>query len=144
MNMSGMIKQISFSEIASRLYTQITALLSPERAADRRISTEADRVEVLSPRTTRRFAQALHENSNLELDWLWYAANMTVETERCYCLQRALEINPDSTLARRALAKLPQHVRGWGVETGELQMADSGALWAFVDNSSLITRHSSL
>jgi hypothetical protein len=74
----------------------------------------AEGAEFATARATKLFAQALHENSNLELDWLWYAANMTRDLERRYCLKRALEINPDSTLARRALAKLSQPAEATG------------------------------
>ena len=52
------------------------------------------------------FDQALYESSIFEMDWLWYAANMTDTTRRRYCLERALTINPGSELAERALAKL--------------------------------------
>jgi hypothetical protein len=62
---------------------------------------------VANARAAQLFAQALYEDSNMELDWLWYAANMTSNAQRRYCLQRALAINPGSQMARRALAKLP-------------------------------------
>lgn len=52
------------------------------------------------------FAQAIHEDSNLELDWLWLAAQVTRDVERRYCLQRALTINPHSEIARRQLLAL--------------------------------------
>lgn len=61
-------------------------------------------------RAEQLFAQAVQENSNLELDWLWCAANMSRVDQQRYCLRRALEINPDSDLAKRALAELPQEV----------------------------------
>src|SRR4051812_15775061 len=67
-------------------------------------STEsAERLEFVTERATYLFAQALHENSNLEMDWLWYAANMCSVAERRYCLHRALTINSHSGLARSAL-----------------------------------------
>jgi hypothetical protein len=52
------------------------------------------------------FAQALYEDSNLELDWLWLATQVTRDVERRYCLQRALHINPQSEIARWQLLKL--------------------------------------
>lgn len=58
-------------------------------------------------REEQLFRQAVQENSNMEFDWLWCAANMTSIAQKRYCLLRALDINPDSKLARRALAKLP-------------------------------------
>src|SRR5690242_11519903 len=45
-------------------------------------------------------AQAHAEDSNLELDWLWYAGQLEDAGERHYCAQRALQINPQSELAR--------------------------------------------
>jgi hypothetical protein len=57
-------------------------------------------------RAARLFAQALQEDSNYEMDWLWYAANMASDSQRRFCLERALQLNPDSEMARRALAKL--------------------------------------
>jgi hypothetical protein len=51
------------------------------------------------------FAAALRDPSNLELDWIWLACQVTRETERRYCLERALYINPGSAVARRMLAE---------------------------------------
>lgn len=51
------------------------------------------------------FAQALHEDSNLELDWLWYAAQLDRADERSYCLERALQINPRNRQARQQLSR---------------------------------------
>ena len=58
--------------------------------------------------SSERFAVAVRKNSNLELDWLWLATQVTRDAERRYCLERALYINPRSDAARQALAKLPQ------------------------------------
>jgi hypothetical protein len=69
-------------------------VLAPEKTAE------------AAARAARLFAQALHEDSHYELDWLWYAANMAGDSQRRYCLERVLRINPDSELAQRALAKL--------------------------------------
>ena len=77
-------------------------------------------------RAAELFAQALQENSNLELDWLWYAANMTGAFERRYCLNRALAINPDSSLARSALAKLPKQADASGETVALSRAAGSG------------------
>ena len=49
------------------------------------------------------FAQAMRENSNLELDWLWLATQVSQASEQQYCFERALYINPASESARRAL-----------------------------------------
>ncbi|HJZ46272.1 MAG TPA: hypothetical protein VKE41_03870 [Roseiflexaceae bacterium] len=52
------------------------------------------------------FAQALIDDSNHELDWLWAASQMTDVVQRRYCLERALAINADSELAREELQRL--------------------------------------
>lgn len=62
--------------------------------------------DAAAARGAELFAQALREDSNLEMDWLWFATQVTCERDRHYCLKRALAINPHSELARRALAKL--------------------------------------
>ena len=94
--------RLGYAKIVSWIQSIVDALMTPAGEQD------AQGAEFATARATKLFAQALHENSQLELDWLWYAANMTHDTERRYCLKRALEINPDSTLARNALAKLTQ------------------------------------
>ena len=48
----------------------------------------------------------IREDSNYELDWLWAADQVTVLEEICYCLQRALYINPNNHETGRALLKL--------------------------------------
>jgi hypothetical protein len=60
--------------------------------------TEADVSEL--------FHAALRDPSNLELDWLWLAAQVTPAGEQSYCFQQALQINPHSALAQRGLAQL--------------------------------------
>ena len=105
MNTNQTARQINIAKIGVWLRARLAALFVDERAA-----TEPDAIsdQEAAAYAARLFAQALHENSNLELDWLWYASNMTRDTERRYCLKRALEINPNSEMATRALAKLPQ------------------------------------
>jgi hypothetical protein len=53
------------------------------------------------------FAQALRDDSNREMDWLWLYTQMPRVSERRYCLERALAINPRSEMARTELATLP-------------------------------------
>src|SRR3954469_22707999 len=90
----------------------IVDTLFAKAATDNAESVE--RLEFATARAAQLFIQALHDNSNLELDWLWYATNMTGDVERRYCLNRALAINPQSSLPRSALAKLPQHAGAAG------------------------------
>ncbi len=56
--------------------------------------------------TLSLFQQALRENSNIELDWLWLATRVAREGERRYCLEQALRINPCSVLAQKWLRQL--------------------------------------
>jgi hypothetical protein len=48
-------------------------------------------------------AQAFSEDSNLGLDWLWYATQMHDVYERRYCLERAQHIYPQSAIESPAL-----------------------------------------
>jgi hypothetical protein len=50
--------------------------------------------------------QAIIEDSNRLLDWLWYADQMTNAAERYYCLERALYINPNDGETLRGIAAL--------------------------------------
>ncbi len=52
------------------------------------------------------FQQALQEDSNRLMDWLWYAGQMTSPAEQRYCYERALYINPLDERAARALRNL--------------------------------------
>ena len=52
------------------------------------------------------FIQAVFDDSNLEMDWLWLATKVTSDSQRRYSLKRALRINPDSELAKRGLRQL--------------------------------------
>ena len=65
---------------------------------------------ILSPAQTVStddlFLQMLREDSNLEMDWLWLATQVTSDAQRAYCLQRALAIHPESRLVQRGLAQL--------------------------------------
>jgi len=57
------------------------------------------------------FSQAVQDNSNLEMDWLWLATQVSRDTERRYCLERAFYINPANESVGRALAQLPAAAR---------------------------------
>lgn len=52
------------------------------------------------------FLQALRDDSNQELDWLWLAHQNVSDRERIYALRRALFINPGNEFAQRALTHL--------------------------------------
>src|SRR5215510_10051978 len=105
MTTNGLTNQLGYGKIVSWVQSIIDSLFA--KAADQDAES-AQSLEFATARATQLFVQALHENSIHEMDWLWYAANMTRDIERRYCLKRALYINPDSTLAKSALAKLPQ------------------------------------
>ena len=54
------------------------------------------------------FMQAIYDDSNLEMDWLWLATKVNSNSQRRYALLRALRINPRSGPAKRGLAQLNQ------------------------------------
>jgi hypothetical protein len=104
MTTSGITNQLGHNRIIGWILSIIDGLFA---TVDHSTESTED-LEFATARATQLFAQALHENSNLEMDWLWYAANMRSVAERRYCLHHALAINPHSGLARSALAKLPK------------------------------------
>jgi hypothetical protein len=111
---------LGYTQIIDWIQSIIDALFA--KAADD--DTESvERLEFATARAAHLFIQALHENSNLEMDWLWYAANMTSTVERRYCLNRALTINPHSDLARSALAKLPKRAQAASEATAQSRAA---------------------
>ncbi|MBC7871273.1 MAG: hypothetical protein H7Y09_10580 [Chitinophagaceae bacterium] len=59
---------------------------------------------VLIPSATLKCA--IEEDSNLMMDWLWYAEQVTIENERAYCFQKALFIDPKNELVQRKLDEL--------------------------------------
>jgi hypothetical protein len=123
MTTNGTTNQLGYTRIVAWIQSIIDALFA--KTADDN-AENAERLEFATARATRLFVQALHENSNLELDWLWYAANMTGDVERRYCLNRALAINPQSSLARSALAKLPKPAEAAGEVAMLSRAAGSG------------------
>lgn len=78
--------------------------LANERAAVATHSADRDTCDLRC--ASELFSQALGEESNIEMDWLWYAGRLERDDERIYCLQRALQINPRSHVARYELARL--------------------------------------
>jgi hypothetical protein len=52
------------------------------------------------------YRELRRSGSNLELDWLWLATQLSDPSDRRYCLERALAINPQSTVARDELARV--------------------------------------
>ncbi|MCA9887238.1 MAG: hypothetical protein KC546_02655 [Anaerolineae bacterium] len=52
------------------------------------------------------FVEAIREDSNREIEWLWYAAKMQSLAEKEYCLRRALYINPLSAATLHELRRL--------------------------------------
>jgi len=59
---------------------------------------------VLIPSATLK--RAMEEDSNLAMDWLWCAEQVTTENERYYCVQKALFIDHKNELAQQKLAEL--------------------------------------
>jgi len=52
---------------------------------------------------------AMQEDYNRELEWLWVADLVTSTREREYCLRRALYINPISRKAQHRLNEIAKH-----------------------------------
>jgi 7-cyano-7-deazaguanine synthase in queuosine biosynthesis len=79
-----------------------------------------------------RFTEALRDNSNLAMDWLWLASQLDDALERQYCVKRAHYIDPDSVAVCQPgfLAKLKnavhhalkRHVRSKPVTQAEQQL----------------------
>lgn len=65
-------------------------------------TTAASSRTALSP----LFAEAVARNSNLEMDWLWTAEQVTRVHEKRSALERALYINPHNQRTARALRRL--------------------------------------
>lgn len=63
------------------------------------------------------FVRAVIEDSTIELDWLWLAAQINTDAEKNYCYQQALYINPDSAEAQRGLHKLQKRAQRGGFIT---------------------------
>ena len=61
--------------------------------------------------TSDLFARAVKADSNREMDWLWLAQQLTSASERQFCLEKALYINPASAIAARDLATLRREQR---------------------------------
>lgn len=104
---AGLVSFARASHLVARLGAELSrglAGLANERA---RTSMQNATRETCDLRyASELFSQAIQEDSNLETDWLWYAGRLERDDERCYCLQRAVQINPRSQPARRELARL--------------------------------------
>jgi endonuclease YncB( thermonuclease family) len=55
----------------------------------------------------RLLAQAVATTPDNEQAWLWLSGSVRAVSERRYCLERVLTINPQNTMASQALAALP-------------------------------------
>lgn len=57
------------------------------------------------------FVQALRENANDELAWLWILGTIASDKDKIICLENALRINPNNQVTRQALARLQEKVK---------------------------------
>lgn len=57
--------------------------------------------------------EALCSDSNLEMEWLWYACRMPTVAEREYCLKRALHINPNNRSIQDELRRMTTRPNWW-------------------------------
>ncbi len=62
--------------------------------------------EVQDKEANDLFNEAVQLGWNLEMDWLWLATKVTRFSQRYYCLEQALIINPESQLAKQGLKML--------------------------------------
>ncbi len=85
--------------IASRMRT--TWLNRPFRLFGRSTTLHVTAMPCAPAWPSDLLAHALREASNLELEWRWYANQMTDAAEREYCLARAQWINPHRSAAGR-------------------------------------------
>ena len=56
-------------------------------------------------------AQCIRDDSNLEMEWLWAAGQVTDVQEQIYCLRRVLYINPENTEAYRQFEALTRSTK---------------------------------
>ncbi len=49
------------------------------------------------------FNEAVQVGWNLEMDWLWLATIVNLDSQKKYCYEQALYINPNSEAAKKAL-----------------------------------------
>lgn len=61
-------------------------------------------LNVINP--TLFLRERIHEDSNVEMDWLWAASEVTAVEEIRYCLERALYINPNNRETLQVLSSL--------------------------------------
>ena len=90
------------------------------------------------------FAQALIDDSNHELDWLWAASQLTDVIQRRYCLERALAINNTANWLAASFKRLrpgrnvkesEQHMKRFP----QLHMIDTGFSTRSVDVTGAMT-----
>jgi len=95
----------AFLDIGRGLSRGLTSLGEQRLGA---VSTQS-RIDAQVPlRPSDLFAQALREDSQIAMDWLWLFSQVSSVAEQRYCLDRALAINPYSEIARSERAKLPR------------------------------------
>lgn len=57
------------------------------------------------------FVEALRENANDELAWLWISGTIASDKDKMICLENALRINPNNEVTRQALTRLQEKVK---------------------------------
>ena len=82
------------------------ASLGDQRVA---VAVSQSRARAIVPaRPSDRLVQALRDDPNVAMDWVWLFSQVPSVAEQRYCLERALAIDPDSEIARSLRAKLPR------------------------------------
>src|SRR5215216_4325585 len=108
MGQQSTIKDAGMDLVSKRITDLPTYIEAPEEAA-----SQPQNATLAACASDQVFAQALRDNSNRELDWLWVYVQVKTNEQRRYCLERALAINPNSTVALRELEPLraSQHIK---------------------------------
>ncbi len=84
----------------------IVAWLRQQMTVSQAATLQESRLARMRAYDAQVIRRAVNANSPNEADWLLYTSMITDAAKRRYCLERALAINPDSTIAASALAKL--------------------------------------
>jgi hypothetical protein len=106
-------KRRSLAQLWERVYVELkrlcttvaTDLLQGDAMNMPDSTRDAQRQAVIDD--ARILRRAVRANFSDEIDWLLCAAILTNPAKRRYCLERALALNPDSELAKQALASIP-------------------------------------
>ena len=67
---------------------------------------ESPAINAAARRADEMFREAVQDGWNREIDWLWLATKVTLDSQKIYCLEQALSINPANRQTKVALKRL--------------------------------------